>query len=87
MELDTLINENVSKVTKKKCNYNYFYIFVIFISILNIVLTTFCLIYIIVLSNIAKKIHFNSLDIDKETEYIHKLETIIDYICDHYIQC
>ena len=87
MELDTLINDNVSISTKKNCSYNYFYIFVILTSILNIILTTGCLVYIIILSTMAKKIHLNTLDIDKETEYIHKLETIIDYICDHYIQC
>ena len=54
---------------------------------MNMILTSLCLVYLILLTNKANQININSLDINKENEYIKKLEIIIDYVCGTYIDC
>ena len=43
--------------------------------------------YLILLSEIANNLHIYGSNASKVDDYIHKIETIIDYVCEHEPIC
>ena len=74
---------NGEKIIISKCNIRiiYFSLFIIMI------LQGCCLVYIIILTNIAENINLFNFNKTETNEYIDKFKIIIDNVCSNMIKC
>lgn len=68
---------------KYSVKFNIIIVFLIIITILQSV----SLFYLIIMGNIAKKITFYEFNNTNIIDYLHKFESIIDYLCVNVIRC
>lgn len=86
MEKDNLINETNINTNTKKYKINKGFICIFMLNIITITLQSLLLYNSILLE---KKVQnkLNSVNISHVNDYINKIETIIDYVCNVYIEC
>lgn len=85
MEEDSLIINN--RIKSKKIDTQCLKITIIFFIIIMILLQSLSLIYLILISKAAQNLNLYNLNVSNANMYINKTESIIDYVCDNYINC
>ena len=86
MEKNTLINENNIKTNTKKYNINKGFICIFMLNIITISLQSLLLYNTILLEKEVQS-KLQSVNISHINDYINKIETIVDYLCNLYIEC
>ena len=79
----TVINEDETLVNSIKKRDSIYKCVNTFMLTMIIVFQIFCFIYLFEISKLAKEIDLYTLNQTETKEYITKLETIINYICDN----
>ena len=84
IEFDKLNKNKQLKFCKKySVKFNIIVVFLVII----IILQSFSLFYLIIMSNIAQNLHLYEFNKTKLSDYATKFESIIDYLCGNVLSC
>lgn len=86
MEKEPLINESNVKNNTKKYTINKGFVCIFMLNIITISLQSLLLYNAIILEKGVQD-KLNSVNISHINDYINKIETIVDYVCNVYIKC
>jgi hypothetical protein len=86
MEKDNLINETHIKNNTQKYKINKGFICIFMLNIITISLQSLLLYNTIILEKEVQA-KLQSVNISHINDYINKIETIVDYVCNLYIEC
>ena len=78
------LNNNLNNNCKKKSvKINIIIVFLVIITLLQ----SLSLFYLIIMSNAIQKLHLYEFNNTEVNDYLHKFQSIIDYVCVNIIKC
>jgi len=87
MEKDTLVQQSDTSIYKyKQCKINKGFLCIFILLIVSISLQSLMFYNLIMFEKILSK-KLQTVNISHINNYINKIETIVDYVCDIYIEC